>query len=371
MGMSPFDEAGSTLLVSRIGENGTFADGVVIPFADPMLARAPAFVELDDAAHALIWTSGAPDNRHLRLVTFNTDGEIEVAPKAIFDDGYSDGLQASAARATSGEIGLIWSATPSNAASNVRSSIDAFFVATDSGGERIGDPIRLATGTNYVQPVIATAADGGFALVWKATSDEAFDAPANVFFAQVSPAGKLLGGPVQLSDIRRGPSGGSYLPNSLAILPADYGYLVAWIESSPGESETENRDGYSVVRLLRIDAGGHALAPAADLRQKEEHIDEVSPTLIELGNAVGVLWSRGDHIYGCSGCIPDHSLELVLLDPVLLQPVSNVVKLPPPARGGILRRSVTVVGSKILTALEISFHVHSEPALAAFSCETK
>ena len=163
----------------------------------------------------------------------------------------------------------------------------------------------------------------------------------------------------------------TFASGDLQILPADYGYLLAWTQGSIGETDFDtgaNSGGYSIVRLQRIDADGEALAPAADVRPMEEDVDEVEPTLIDFGDAVGLLWGRGEHIYICGGCVPNHSVELVLLDPIQLRPVSNVAKVSPTA-GGLLRRSAAVAGSNILTALDITFHVHSEPGFAAFECE--
>jgi len=41
------------------------------------------------------------------------------------------------------------------------------------------------------------------------------------------------------------------------------------------------------------------------------------------------------------------------------------------AQGGLLNKRVAVLGDTLLTALGVTFHVHSEPAFAAFRCATK
>jgi hypothetical protein len=58
-------------------------------------------------------------------------------------------------------------------------------------------------------------------------------------------------------------------------------------------------------------------------------------------DAVGLMWARGSHIYVCAGCVPDHSIEFVVLDPDDLVPLSDVLKISP-AEGGLLRRSAAV-----------------------------
>jgi hypothetical protein len=82
----------------------------------------------------------------------------------------------------------------------------------------------------------------------------------------------------------------------------------------------------------------------------------------------------GNHIYICGGCTPDNRLDLLLIDPVTLDPVSNVVSLSPPRppagerRGGLLRARTAVMGNAILTAYQLTFHVHATPGSAAFVC---
>jgi hypothetical protein len=86
-----------------------------------------------------------------------------------------------------------------------------------------------------------------------------------------------------------------------------------------------------------------------------------------------VLWGHGSHIYICGGCVPDHSMDLVLIEPTTLTPVSNVLSLSnggDPRGGGLLRRRVAVLGPTLLATYLLTFHVHATPGSAAFRCET-
>jgi hypothetical protein len=89
---------------------------------------------------------------------------------------------------------------------------------------------------------------------------------------------------------------------------------------------------------------------------------------VPFGDALALLWARGSHIYICGGCIPDHDLHAVLIDPESLTPLSNVVKVGA-EHGGLLRRQTLVQESDLLAAFEIMFHTNSYPAFAAFHCE--
>jgi hypothetical protein len=126
-----------------------------------------------------------------------------------------------------------------------------------------------------------------------------------------------------------------------------------------------------VVRLARLDAAGVRQGAPAALRAATPDIDEVEPTLVPFGDAVAVLWGRGNHIYICGGCVPDNSIELLLVDPTTLTPVSNQLSLTnggDPKAGGLLRRRVAVLDQTLLATYLLNFHVHATPGSAAFRC---
>jgi hypothetical protein len=154
------------------------------------------------------------------------------------------------------------------------------------------------------------------------------------------------------------------------LLPVGDGFVAAWTEERRGES----RGAGSVVRLARLDAAGKLIGAPSSLRAFEPDVDEVEPSLVRFGDAVGVLWGRGSHIYICGGCVPDHRIDLLLVDPLTLTPVSNLVSVTnggDPRGGGLLRHETAVVGSSLLTTYLLTFHVHATPGSAAFNCAKK
>ena len=96
----------------------------------------------------------------------------------------------------------------------------------------------------------------------------------------------------------------------------------------------------------------------------------LSVELVEVPGGA-VLWGRGSHIYVCGGCVPDHGIELLLVDPATLAPVSNAISLTnggDPRGGGLLRRRVAALGDSLLTTYLLTFHVHATPGSALFTC---
>jgi hypothetical protein len=93
------------------------------------------------------------------------------------------------------------------------------------------------------------------------------------------------------------------------------------------------------------------------------------PSFIELDDRVGVMWTSGTIIWICAGCIADNDLQLVLLDPEAVVPVSNVVTQPHPEMNGIVAPIGEFVGPDMLTAASLDFHAITFPATGPLRCE--
>jgi hypothetical protein len=221
-----------------------------------------------------------------------------------------------------------------------------------------------------------TGGPAGYTMVWTdpAESDGAID------FARADAAGAET---VARRCIARGSSGGqigrttwlAFAPMVHGLLEVDGKFLVSWVEASRGASDPLTGGGkgaWSIVRVARVDGAGALLGAPAALRAPTDSIDEAEPTLVRFGDAVAVLWARGSHIYLCGGCVPDHRVDLLLIDPAGLTPLSEVVSITNGGgtqAGGVLRRQVAVLGKSLLMAYRLQFHVHNTPGSATFECD--
>jgi hypothetical protein len=150
----------------------------------------------------------------------------------------------------------------------------------------------------------------------------------------------------------------------IALLSTGGGYLAAWPEVALGQK------GSSVVRVVRLDGQGARLGPATAMRAPAPGFDEVEPSLLAFGDAVAVLWGRGTHIDICGGCVPDHRIDLVLIDPLTLDPLSDVATVTAKA-GGLLSRRAAVLGADLLTTYLDTFHTSTTAGSAVFTCQKK
>ena len=155
-----------------------------------------------------------------------------------------------------------------------------------------------------------------------------------------------------------------------ALLAVDGGYVAAWTEVKGGDFAS---NASAEVRIVRLSTGGVALAPPVPVRPGATDIDEVEPVLVKLGNAAAIAWGRGTHIYICGGCVPDHRIDLLPFDPTDLTPLGNLVSITNGGAagskaGGLLRKQLSVSGTSVLAAYQLTFHVSASPGSAAFTC---
>jgi hypothetical protein len=106
-----------------------------------------------------------------------------------------------------------------------------------------------------------------------------------------------------------------------------------------------------------------------DLQAPVKDREAVQPTWVEMGDDVGLLWAEGGIIYICAGCVPDHSLKLVVLDGQSFAPQSNVVELVNPLpSGGLLSPATVPIGDELLVVSTVTYHTSGEGASAALRC---
>jgi hypothetical protein len=347
----PFNPGPYSFLVSAVDPDGTIAEGTTIPVEDANLVTSPRGIATEDGIAALWIESGA-----LWFVALDGEGAITTQPKIIVEDtSLMDAGNLQIGRSGSGKIAALWNTQSSN--------LPVIAITDDSGADATATPFAEPSG---YAPRIAGTADG-FALLWRSFDPDFMD-PSNVFFSRLDASGAAQGESVQLTDFDELISGSTFGGSDLAILPQGDGFLVAWSEGNNGDFET-GTGAYSVLRVQALSSEGEPQGESALIASKTDDIDQVEPSFVPWDeDTLALLWGRGDHIYICAGCIPNHSVHMVLIDPEALTPRSNIVEIEP-EMGGLLGRSHAVSGSDMIVSVGIQFHVHSEPALATLRCE--
>jgi hypothetical protein len=352
----PFQPGPFSFLVSKVDASGTLAAGTALDVENVDMVMSPRALPLGEGALGMFWI----DSGVVWFAKLDASGAVAIAPKSLVTDaslgeGYGNHLRV--ARDASGAVAVVW----------LSSMYTAHIALTDDSGAP-ATPRELFPAAMQVPRVVA-AEGGGFAAIYR-DYDPDFTDPTNVFFARLDAAGSAIGEPVKLTDFTMTGGGSSFGGSEVALLDIEGGYLAGWTEADSGDFET-GTGAYSVVRVQRLSATGEAQTPAVLIDAKTDDVDQVEPSFVRWGDAVGLLWARGSHIYICGGCVPDHGIHMVMIDPQSLSPKSDVVEVPPPSMGGgLLGRNHALSGTDdLLLTVQIQYHVHSEPGFAALHCE--
>jgi len=362
---SPSMPATPQLLVSSFDLAGNFGAPAVVPVAEPMAAGAVSAAPRGDG-FVIVWAESGT----MRLAAFDSAGKLVLGPREVISDvpasadRYRAGVDPRLAAGPDGGFGLVY--TPQGAPGSYELR---FAVLDPDGGLRMPPrPLTVMPGANFAAPAPAiVATSGGYAFVWRDSSDPA----GGIDFAAADARGAEVVAPHRISP----PAGaglvlggvGAFEAPTNALVPAGDGFVAAWTEARRGD----RRDAGSVVRLARLDGAGNRLGAPVSLRAFQADIDDVEPTLVPFGDALAVLWGHGSHVYRCAGCAPDHRIDLLLVDPATLTPVSNLLSLYNggiPRAGGLLRKRVAVLADSLLTTYLLTFHTYATPGSAVFSC---
>lgn len=340
---SPFDPAPTDVVFGPVESDGTL--GVVETIRalpEGTSSIAPAAVVVDDQLMVL-WSEGF----ELMVAIEGPSGSI--GPRSL---GWpvTDFTRVAIAVGHGG-AGLVYSAYDYNAHQYVTT-----FGRASSGGMPIGSPIQLLRSREDPSPTLV-ATQSGWAVLMRRDGDLAF-----LTFA---PDGTAVSARVVVADGELVAGRGAGFDRARhALLPTEDGFLAAWVESKP----SFDQGSFAGVRLARLSASGELASDPIWVRAPEVDVDEVEPALSWLGTDVALTWARGQHIYICAGCMPDHRVDVVVFDPDSMTPVSEVISVDPPAAGGLLRRAESWVGDSLRMAFSITYHVHGEPGTAVVRC---
>ncbi|HET6284782.1 MAG TPA: hypothetical protein VFH73_27750 [Polyangia bacterium] len=360
MPTAPFMPVPGQMVSGSLAADGTLGATTAVPSVAAQTVAFAAAVPRGDGFVAVWGESGK-----LRFAAFDAAGSAQVPKDVITGTDAVGPLQIAAG--PDGGLGVIYTASADT------NNHELHFVVVGPDGDVRGGPRRLDQTSGNVgygvwpAPAIA-GGPSGYAMIWR----NLVGTQGGIEFAKAGADGTET---VARRRISTG-AGSTIVGGSIgfespvnALLETSGGYLAAWVETQSSSS---------TVVLARLDASGVRLGPPAPLRAAAGGFEEVEPSLVRYGDAVAVLWARAKHIVVCGGCIPDNHIDLLLIDPTDLTPVSNVVSLVndrPNAggsglpSGGLLRRQAVNLGQSLLTTFDIQFHTHHTSASAAFSCQ--
>jgi hypothetical protein len=359
-GQPPSPPGPARFLVGKLGVDGVFGSAVEPSTGSPDTLSAPAMAPRGDG-FALIWVEGTS----LRFAAFDAAGAIVVPAKSV-PSGPVDGLSdPHIARGSGTDFGIAYAS-----ASEGGEDADVRFLVLDGDGNAKGTSklVKSLESTGFF-PVTNLVADGdGYALVYRDVQNQR----GHVYFAARDATGAERVAPKRLSIIdAQGVSSGvgaGFDRSGIALLRSGSGFLATWTEVRQGADFMGGAS--SIIRVAKVGRDGTLEHDPVAVREVETDIDQVEPSLSAFGDAVALQWARGKHIYICAGCMPDHRVDFLLIDPVTLDPLSTLVSMNKRTEpgGGLVARDTEVVGKNLLMTFDQQYHVSADPASGAFSC---
>lgn len=298
------------------------------------------------------------EDEMLRSAVVETNGALRSGPHTL--SATSEWIPALTVLPHDSGALVVWT-SQSTPGANALGRIHA--VVVDATGAAIGAPtvvLERPTAFGWIAPTIVRSG-GGYAFAFALTNAEG----GAVGFGRFDGSGTLVE-PVR--EIATTPSRFlGFASDRVALHPTGSGFVIAWAITKPTQDWDEPT--WTMVQLARLDADGQVVDGPYDLDTPEDDFDVVEPMLFGFGDALALTWGRGSHIYACAGCVPDHDVHLVLLDPERLAPVSDVATIvAAPSGGGLLRRRHVVVGEHVATTFDVTFHVWDRYGEGDLSC---
>jgi hypothetical protein len=354
-------------LSSRFEVDGSLGDPRSIPVDDANSVLALTSAPRGDG-FALLWA----DEQALHFAAFDANNTLVIQPKAIASPAIDPGIQLSMAADRTGD-GFAVALTERH-----QQNLAPRALFLDRDGNARG-PLRALATTGalpyYLPAPYVAAAASGYAFVW----NDPVGKSGRILFMKTDTSGTETVPPRAISSIDDaavsvGLGGFGFERTGPRIVEMNGSFVAAWSEGREGRTApggySPTEGGGAVVRLTRLDSEGHPTA-SAFMRAHQDDVDEVEPVLTPWGDALAVSWSRGTHIYMCGGCVPDHRIDVVLIDPNSFDPLSQVATITNGGgrtAGGLLRKQAALANSSLLVLYDLTFHTWTVPGSLAVTC---
>ncbi len=340
------------LTVASLGLDGTVGDPRVLQTM--FEARMPTAVAVGDEL-AVVWTElGVPEQ--LRFARLDTSLQDVVAPHAIAP---TQDIHVNVATLLPHGDGFALLFASSGDDGDTQLRLDLL----DGDGGPTGDTVDLAPlGPAYgnVTAAIAPLSDGGFGVVYVHGDEQGNE----VAYLALDGDGTPRGDAVRVSSPAGDGVSAGFGPEPRPVLLPVGDSL--WLSFTEGTTDQVAMQGSSIVKLAVLEPDGSAAVH--DLQAPVEGIENVWPSLLAFDDRVGLSWTSGTIIWVCGGCIGDHDLKFVLLDPDAVVPASEVVTQLHDTNG-IVGPLLATHAPDLLTAASLDFHALTRAASGALRCE--
>jgi hypothetical protein len=326
----------------------------------PNAVRAPTNQHLANVTAArggekstIIWSEAVGDGNSYTLNSLQMDaaGAVVTPANVLLTLARAGGVEV--VRAGSG-YALLW-------VDGNESSAKLSFGLLDDNGKLASTPVVVAQGPYLGVGNIAAV---GEHFVVSYADYQHSDSGLVGRLVVLDSDGSVLGEPVALEDSAA--SGFSATVPSLLVRGDQV--LAAWSVVS-GDSSYDVQDAATTVRIARFDADGQRQGLMYDLQAPVKDRESVQASWVDMGDDVGLLWAEGSIIYVCAGCVPDHSLKLVVLDGQDFSPQSNAVELANTLpSGGLLSPETARNGDDLLVVSTVTYHTSAEGASGTIRC---
>ncbi|MBK8257679.1 MAG: hypothetical protein IPK82_34050 [Polyangiaceae bacterium] len=337
------------LTVAALGLDGQLGDPVDLE-TDPFAFRAPTLAS-DGQSLAAVWS--APGETIL-FARMDETPALVAGPTEI---PVTSASQTSASALVPDGAGyvLFYGATSG-------SDTELLFLRLDADGAAMGEPVSIGSvGETYIaQMGVAPTGDGGFALAYSKGHFGQTEVNFTILNADGTP---------RFPARRISAAASTEVASRLTLAPRQSVVKVGeqyWVAFTETNVQFEVEKGYTIIRLAVVESDGSAV-----LHSLEAPVDQDEaawPSFVPFDGKVGLTWTKGHIIWICGGCITDHDMHFVLLDPAALAPASEVATHVHKTNG-IVAPLIARSGADLATASGLDFHALSLPASGAMRCD--
>ena len=345
--------SGAALELSEVGLDGTLG-GTQVLGAQFSNYRRPLATTADTGI-AVVWTVPGV-SEVLRFAVVGDDQQFVVEPTDVPETAGAHVIASTLVPTGAGGFALFYGVSDNGG------NTDLHRLMLNGSGNAIGNEVTIAA----IGPTWGAApasgvptAGGGQALAYSAGGFEGNE----VFFVALDDVGTPRFAPSRISreasDGWSSDFGGTSRRNVIAI-GDDY-----WVTYSEGQRNNEGMEDHATVALAVVDHEGDA--EVHTLQAPVDGIEHRWPSFIKIDDRPALTWTSGTIIWICAGCISDHDLNFVVLDPDLLVPASDVVTQQTMSNG-IIAPLLAMHGPDILTAGSLDYHASTLAATGGLQC---